>query len=189
MNICNQHICNPTCYKTNVDASKNLCKYGFPQPLINEIHFNIETRLLHIKWIDKWLNNANPWILSALRCNHDLKFIVTFGKDNKSLIYYIIYYITKKSIYTSHMYFLQIIVQTTKIINSNYNSIYKSWHLLICCLNTVGSQQEISTTRPVSYFFNLPNHKSDHDFIYLPWYSLLAWMDEWIRKKSKCSKW
>jgi hypothetical protein len=45
MNICNQHVCNPTCYKTYVGVSKNLCKYGFPQPLINEIHFNIETRI------------------------------------------------------------------------------------------------------------------------------------------------
>jgi hypothetical protein len=49
MNICNRQICNPTCYKTDVDASKKLCKYGFPQPLVNEIHFNIEMRLLHIK--------------------------------------------------------------------------------------------------------------------------------------------
>ncbi len=95
--------------------SKKLCKYGFPQPLVNEIHFNIETRLSHIKRIDKWLNNANPWILLVSRCNHDLKFIATSGKDNKSLIYYITYYITKTFIYTSHMYFLlQIALQKTK---------------------------------------------------------------------------
>jgi hypothetical protein len=97
MNIFNQHICNPTCYKIDVDVSKKLCRYGFPQPIVNETHFNIETRLLHIKRIDKWLNNANPWILLASRCNHDLKFIVAFGKDSKPLIYYI----TKTSIYTS----------------------------------------------------------------------------------------
>jgi hypothetical protein len=43
--------------------SKKLCMYGFFQPLINKIHFNIEMRLLHIKKFNKWLNNANPWIL------------------------------------------------------------------------------------------------------------------------------
>jgi hypothetical protein len=48
MNICNRHVCNPTCYKTNVNMSKKLCMYGFPQPLINETHFNIETQFLHI---------------------------------------------------------------------------------------------------------------------------------------------
>jgi hypothetical protein len=93
MNICNRHVCNPTCHKTYVDASKILCRYGFPQPLVNEIHFNIETRFPRIKRTNKWLNNANPWILSASRCNHDLKFIATFGKDSKSLIYYITKYL------------------------------------------------------------------------------------------------
>jgi len=64
-------------------------------------------KLLHIKRIDKWLNNANPSILSTSRCNHDLKFVATSGKDSKSLIYYI----TKTSIYISHMYsLLQIVV-------------------------------------------------------------------------------
>jgi hypothetical protein len=49
MKICNQCVCNPTCYKTNIDALKSLYKYGFLQPLINETHFNIEIGLLHIK--------------------------------------------------------------------------------------------------------------------------------------------
>jgi hypothetical protein len=59
-----------------------------------------------LKRTDKWLNNANPWILSAFRCNHDFKLIAISNKDSKSMIYYIINYITKTSIYTSHMYFL-----------------------------------------------------------------------------------
>jgi hypothetical protein len=115
----------------HVDTFKTLCKYGFPQPLVNETHFNIETRLSHIKRTYKWLNNANPWILLVSRCNHDLKFITTSGKDNKSLIYYITYYITKTFIYISHMYYiLQIVVQNflkiTEIPNNNYDLINKS---------------------------------------------------------------
>jgi hypothetical protein len=106
INVCNQHVCNPTSYKTNVNTLKKLFKYNFPQPLINETHFDNKTNLLHIKRTDKWLNNANPWILLASRCNHDLKFIVTLSKDNKSLIYYITDYITKTSIYINHMYSL-----------------------------------------------------------------------------------
>jgi hypothetical protein len=47
--------------------------------------------------------NANPWILLASRCNHNLRFIIAFGKYSKSLVYYIIDYITKTSTYTSHM--------------------------------------------------------------------------------------
>jgi hypothetical protein len=54
-------------------------------------------------------------ILLASRCNRDLKFITAFGKDSKSLIYYIIDYITKTFIYTSHMYsLLQIAIQIFK---------------------------------------------------------------------------
>ncbi len=109
MNVCNRHMRNPTCYKLNVDASKKLCRYAFPQTLVDKTHFDNETELLHIKRTNKWLNNANSWILSASKCNHDVKFIATFGKDNESLIHYIIDYITKTLIYTMHMhYFLHI---------------------------------------------------------------------------------
>jgi hypothetical protein len=58
------------------------------------------------------VKQCNPWILLASRCNHDLKFIVVSNKDNKYLIYYIIDYIAKTSIYTMHMYsLLQIVVK------------------------------------------------------------------------------
>jgi hypothetical protein len=39
-------------------------------------------------------------------CNHDFNFIIVFGKSNKVLNVYITNYITKTSIYTSHMYLL-----------------------------------------------------------------------------------
>jgi hypothetical protein len=50
MKVCNQFVCNSTCYKTNIDALKSLCKYGFLQPLINETHFDIDIGLLHINF-------------------------------------------------------------------------------------------------------------------------------------------
>jgi hypothetical protein len=130
INVCNRHVCNPICYKINVDAFKKLCRYNFPQSLINETHFDSETKLSHIKRTCKWLNNVNPWILSTFRCNHDLKFIASLDKDSKYLIYCIIDYIIKTSIYTMHMYsFLQIAVQkiATIIENTNlYDTIDKS---------------------------------------------------------------
>ncbi len=60
-------------------------------------------RLLHVKRTYTWLNNVNQWILSVSKCNHDFKIKVISGKDNKSLIYYIIDYITKIFIYTSNI--------------------------------------------------------------------------------------
>ncbi len=68
--------------------------------------------------------------------------------------------------------FLQIAIQkTTKIIeNTNsYDSINKSRHLIIRCLNTIGSQQKILTTRAISYLLNMSNHITNYKFIYIPW--------------------
>jgi hypothetical protein len=64
-----------------------------------------------------------------------------------------------------------------------YDSTNKSRYFFICCLNTIGSQQEISTTRAISYLLNLPDHIIDHDFIYIPWYSLSAWANEQEKNK------
>ncbi len=47
-------------------------------------------------------------ILLASKCNYNLKFIIAIGKYSKSLVYYIIDYITKTSIYTSHVIFFTI---------------------------------------------------------------------------------
>jgi hypothetical protein len=63
MNVCNDHECNPTCYKSYIDTSKKLCKYSFPQPLINATHFDNDVGLLHIKRIDKCLNNFSLYII------------------------------------------------------------------------------------------------------------------------------
>jgi hypothetical protein len=180
INVCNWHVCNPTCYKVDVDTFKKLCKYNFLQPLINVTHFVSKTKLLHIKITDKWLNNANPWILLASRCKQDLNFITTLGKDSKYLICYITNYITKTSIYIMHMYsLLQIVVQKTPTIIENtnaYESIDKSQCLIIRCLNRTGGQQEILVTRAINYLLNMLDHIIDYDFTYIPWYIWLTWV-------------
>ena len=113
INTCNRHVCNPACYKNDKDVANKFCRYGFLHKIINEIHFDNETELLHIKWTDQWINNENPTIMVYCRCNHELKFIATSGKDAiEALVYYITYYITKNTLYTSHMYsLLQVVVQ------------------------------------------------------------------------------
>jgi hypothetical protein len=63
----------------------------------------------------------------SCRCNHDLKFIATSGKDAKALVYYIIDYITKNTLYTLHMYsFLQVVVQK---IESTFTESHSKEHL------------------------------------------------------------
>ncbi len=101
------------------------------------------------------------------------QFITSFSKDNKSLIYYIMDYITKASIYTTHMYsLLQIVVQKIRTMNKNKNSydlINKSCQLFIWCLNRIGGQQEILATKTINYLLNLSDHITIYDSTYIHW--------------------
>jgi hypothetical protein len=111
INTCNCHVFNPISYKNDKDATNKLYKYGFPLKIINETLFDNEAKLLHIKQTDQWINNANPTIMVSCRCNHDLKIIIASRKDAKALVYSIIDYITKNTLYTLHMYsLLQVVV-------------------------------------------------------------------------------
>ncbi len=47
--VYNPNVRNPTCYKSNANAMKKICKYSFPQPSINETNFDVKIRLLYIK--------------------------------------------------------------------------------------------------------------------------------------------
>jgi hypothetical protein len=94
------NICNPTCYKIYVDALKKLCMYGFLQLLINEIHLTLQNNYYPF-FFDKWLNNANPWILMTLKCNHELKFIATSNKNSDYM-----YYHKNRCLYFTYVFFL-----------------------------------------------------------------------------------
>jgi hypothetical protein len=48
----------------------------------------------------------------------------------------------------------------------------------------MGSQREISTTEAISYLLNLLDHKIDHDFAYIPWLNLSAWVNEQEKNKN-----
>lgn len=143
---------------------------------MSNTHFDKDTNLLHIKRIGRLVNNTNPWILVAPRCYHNLKQLVESSKDTKALMYYITDYITKLPICTSHKYsLLQITVQSFE---TNYDtciskdSIDRSKRLLIGCVNTIGSQQEISVARAISYLMKYLDQLTDNRFSYVLWLSL-----------------
>ncbi len=50
--------------------------------------------------------------------------------------------------------------------------------MIIICLNTIGCQQKIITTRIVNYLLKLLDHITDYDFTYIPRYSLSTWVRE-----------
>ncbi len=91
-----------------------------------------------------------------------------------------------------HMYlFLQIVVRKIVTINKDTNSydvIDKSHRLIIQCLNTIGSQQEISSTKTISYLLNLLD--IDYNFTFIPWYNLSSWLNKHeIKEVNKKKSW
>ena len=118
----------------------------------------------------------------ACRYNHDIKFITASWKNSKVIVYHITNYITKSSIYKSHMYFLlQTVmkkIETTFNITVSKATIFQSHHLLIKCLNTIGSQQEISATRALNFLLKYPNHITNYKFTYIQRYNLSFWIQE-----------
>jgi hypothetical protein len=72
--------------------------------------------------------------------------------------------------YTHVFSFTNSNTRKTKIIENtrSYNLIDKNRCLIIRSLNTIGNQQEILTTRIISYLLNLQDHITDYNFTYIP---------------------
>jgi hypothetical protein len=59
-----------------------------------QTHFNAKTRVIKIKYNNKWLNGYNEWLSLITQANYDCQFLLT--KDHAiSIIYYIMKYISK----------------------------------------------------------------------------------------------
>lgn len=94
----NFHRHNATCYKYAKHTDKNpSCRMRFPRTLIEESSIDLETGELRLKRTHEWLNNFNPSIMSACRCNMDIKYIFS-GKDAKAICFYITDYVTKNNL-------------------------------------------------------------------------------------------
>ena len=125
------HVRNQICYKNDKDTINKLCRYGYPHKVVTRTHFDDSIDSLHIKRTDQWINNANPIVMVYCQYSHDLKFIGACDKDAKALVYFITNYITKSTIYTSHMYLLlQIAVRK---IESTYFESFFAEHLARSC--------------------------------------------------------
>jgi hypothetical protein len=76
---------------------------------------------------------------------------------------------------------LQVVVQKIESMFTESNSkehLEMSRQMLIHSLNTIGSQQEISTTRATSYLMKFSDHITNVQFSTIPWYSLAMWFLE-----------
>jgi hypothetical protein len=95
---CNMHPQrhSDTCTKTWYGKVTG-CRFGFPRPLVGRETFISADGRIKAKRNDPWLNGYNPYILNALRCNHDLRFLFS-GPDANAAMQYCGDYITKAAV-------------------------------------------------------------------------------------------
>ena len=89
----NQHRYTFTCQKYK--SGERSCRFGAPWKLI-EKSYRDQNGNINLRRNDRYVNKWNPVMASALRCNHDVKFLP--GEKNfLELVYYITDYATKIS--------------------------------------------------------------------------------------------
>lgn len=86
-----RHECRQVCHKYGHDSD---CRFGFPPVLQNTTFLDPETHSLKWRVLEADVNWYCPWLLTSIRCNHDLMFMFS-GEGCKRAIIYITNYISK----------------------------------------------------------------------------------------------
>jgi len=85
------HKCHPSCFK----YGDGTCRYKYPKSKVPAS--TVEHGFVDLERDDEWVNNYNPFVLAALRCNMDIQFISS-GPGGKAMIYYVTNYMTKSQL-------------------------------------------------------------------------------------------
>ena len=74
--------------------SQRQCRFDKPGKLNEKPHFDSDGNAV-LRRRHHWCGSYNPWLLAALRCNHDVTPMWGFGTRHMAVIMYITNYITK----------------------------------------------------------------------------------------------
>lgn len=182
------HVHHPTCFKyvTNFDKKKwkgypdHLCRFRISKSNERPESFvDSDTAEIHLRVKDGMVNGFNKWILQALRCNMDIKFIGS-GSDAKAILYYITDYITKSQL-TSHVSYsaLRSGVKRMQQDDNEFDPIEtRGRRLLLKCTNSIMGRQELSGQQVASYLMKYPDKFTSHRFRNLYWRSFEQFIDE-----------
>lgn len=88
-----------TCFKNG----KQVCRFSFPKQLHDVSHLVDETLALVGRRDCKWVNSFNEMLSVALRCNNDIKYLLS-TLDCKNIMIYVAAYISKKQLTTHAMF-------------------------------------------------------------------------------------
>ncbi|CAF4421338.1 unnamed protein product, partial [Didymodactylos carnosus] len=161
----NIHKHTDTCWKYSKSDECQTCRMRMPRKIIKQSNINVDTGVIEMRRNHPWINNFNEWLMTAIRCNMDIKYIWS-ASDAKALVYYITDYVTKSSLSFYDTYALML-----KGLKSIENSDIRTTdvqerlrRLVLRCYNTIASQQELSGPQVASYLMGWPDHYTNEKF-------------------------
>ena len=169
--VANTHRHTHTCYKYG--KSKE-CRFGFPRPLVEES--SVDNDEILIRRTSPIINNYNPYFMTCLRCNHDLKFIPS-GRDGRSCAFYMTNYTTKDSL-SSHQVF-PLMASSMKQVDLQSDMLdaqRRSKMMLTKMLNRITTETELSASHVCHFLLGNKDNKTSHTFSQLNLHVALSWI-------------
>ena len=176
--VANTHKCRSTCYKYR---KNQVCRFGYPRDIVPETQITDDNIIL-LKRLSQMINNYNPYIMTCIRSNHDIKFVPS-GKDGYNIAFYVSEYQTKAQISTHQI--VPLISASKKQVDVTYNNencSVRTKMLINKCLNRILTETEISASH-VSYFLlGNSDKKTSHSFVRLNLHNAIGWLASEIRE-------
>ncbi|THU85216.1 hypothetical protein K435DRAFT_685978, partial [Dendrothele bispora CBS 962.96] len=170
---CQSHRHTKTCYKYCKPGEPLQCRFDMdPSNTEPTSRFDVETGELHLRCLDGMVNNYNPTMLEALRCNMDIKFIGS-GASAKAILYYVTDYITKSPLKTHVAYaaLASAVKYVEATLDAPDNLCYKGKRLLQHCAYSLINEQEVSAQQVMACLLDNGDHYTSHKFGNLYWTS------------------
>ena len=158
-----------TCFKTKTCN----CRFSFPKMVHELTHLIEDTQALVGRRDCKWINSFNDVITVALRCNNDVKYLLS-SLDCKNIMVYVASYLTKKQL-SMHALF--------SFARGTYDSSSKrlldelgmvvgpqdvSRRLLTRAVMKALSNQELQAPTVLQFLLGFPSHYWSHEFVTVP---------------------
>lgn len=167
---CQYHTHSKTCYK--YDPHQCRFELGENKELRPITVVDPETGEIRLQCLHGLVNNFNETILTALRCNMDIKYIGS-GVSAKAVVFYITDYITKSQLHAHVAYAaLELAYKKLGETSPGDDSItIRAKRLLQHCAYLLISHQEMSAQQVVSYLMDFEDHFTSHRYVNIFWTS------------------
>ena len=175
--VANTHSCRSTCYKYRKDK---VCRFGYPREIVEESKVTDENIIL-LKRLSEKINNYNPYVMTCIRSNHDIKFVPS-GKDGYNIAFYVSEYAIKAQISTQQI--IPLISVSKKNVDVAYasdNCSMRTRMLINKCLNRILTETEVSAAHVSHFLLGHSDKKSSHEFTRLNMHNALGWLNNQMK--------